>query len=105
MPENDDAIKQRFDEFYNGTEKITELPQDSTTKYALFSDLHMGDGNKKADCFVHNEETMNSALKYYKKNAYSLIFLGDVEDLWIFDLDRIKTRYDEKIYSPIRSFR
>lgn len=105
MPENDDAIKQRFDEFYNGTEKITELPQDSTTKYALFSDLHLGDGSKKADCFVDNEETMNTALKHYKNNDYSLIFLGDVEDLWIFDLDRIKTRYDEKIYSPIRSFR
>jgi len=104
MPENDDAIKQRLDEFYNGTEKITELPQDSTTKYALFSDLHLGDGSKKADFFYHNEDTMNSALNYYKDNDYSLIFLGDVEDLWIFDLDRIKDRYDKKIYSLIRSF-
>jgi len=69
----------------------------------LFSDLHMGDG-KKADCFAHNEETVRFALKYYKENDYSLIFLGDVEDLWIFDLDRIKNRYDEKIYSLIRSF-
>ena len=69
MPENDDAIKQRLDEFYNGTENITELPQDSTTKYALFSDLHLGDGSKKADFFYHNEDTMNSALNYYKDNA------------------------------------
>jgi len=30
--------------------------------------------------------------------------LGDVEDLWQFDLDRIQDRYDEKIYSLIRSF-
>ncbi|MHA2019625.1 MAG: metallophosphoesterase [Promethearchaeota archaeon] len=105
MLENDEAIKQRLDEFYNGVEKnITELPQNSTTKYALFSDLHMGDGNKKVDCFVHNEETMNSALNYYKEKDYSLIFMGDIEDLWIFDLNRIKNKYDEKIYSLIRSF-
>lgn len=104
MLKNDEAIKQRLDEFYNGTEKFTVLPQNSITKYALFSDLHMGDGNKKADSFVHNVDIMNSALKYYKSNDYSLIFLGDVEDLWIFDLDIIKARYDKKIYSLIRSF-
>ncbi|MBA7618892.1 hypothetical protein ES703_26224 [subsurface metagenome] len=104
MSKNDDAIIERLNEFYNGTEKnIIELSQNSNTKYVLFSDLHMGDG-KKADCFAHNEETVRFALKYYKENDYSLIFLGDVEDLWIFDLDRIKNRYDEKIYSLIRSF-
>ena len=30
--------------------------------------------------------------------------MGDVEDLWQFDLDRIQDRYDKKIYSLIRSF-
>ncbi len=104
MSKNDEAIIERLNEFYNGTEKnITELKQNLNTKYALFSDLHMGDG-KKADCFVHNEKTMRFALNYYKANDYSLIFLGDVEDLWIFDLNRIKDKYDEKIYSLIRSF-
>ncbi len=105
MINNDEVIKQRLDEFYNGTEKnIIELKQNLNTKYALFSDLHLGDG-KKADCFAHNKEIMSFALNYYKDNDYSLIFLGDVEDLWIFDLDRIRDRYDGKIYSLIRSFR
>ena len=104
MSKNDKAIIERLNEFYNGTEKnIIELKQNLNTKYALFSDLHMGDG-KKADCFAHNEETVRFALQYYKENNYSLIFLGDVEDFWVFDLNRIKSRYDEKIYSLIRSF-
>ena len=104
MSKNDETIIERLDEFYYGVEKnIIELPHNSTTKYALFSDLHLGDG-KKADNFVHNEEIMLFALSFYKKDGYSLIFLGDVEDLWQFDLDRIKDRYDEKIYSLIRSF-
>jgi UDP-2,3-diacylglucosamine pyrophosphatase LpxH len=102
--ENDEAIKQRLDEFYNGVDNnIIELPQNTNTKYALFSDLHLGDG-KKADCFFHNEETMRLALNYYKENNYTLIFMGDVEDLWIFDLNKIKDKYDESIYSLIRSF-
>jgi len=104
MSKNDKAIIERLNEFYNGTEKnIKKLSQNSNTKYALFSDLHLGDG-KKADSFAHNEETMRFALNYYKENDYSLIFLGDVEDFWLFDLDRIQDRYDEKIYSLIRSF-
>jgi len=103
MSKNDEAIIERLNEFYNGNENITELKQNLNTKYALFSDLHMGDG-KKADCFAHNEKTMRFALNYYKENDYSLIFLGDVEDFWLFDLDRIQDRYEEKIYSLIRSF-
>jgi len=104
MSKNDKAIIERLNEFYNGTDKnITKLSQNSTTKYALFSDLHLGDG-KRADNFVHNEKIMIFALNYYKKNGYSLIFLGDLEELWQFDLTRIQNRYDKKIYAIIRSF-
>jgi UDP-2,3-diacylglucosamine pyrophosphatase LpxH len=105
MSKNDEAIIKRLNEFYNGTEKnIIELSQNSNTKYALFSDLHLGNG-KNADSFAHNEGTMYFALNYYKENDYSLIFLGDLEDLWLFDLNIIKDRYEEKIYSLIRSFK
>ncbi|GAI97602.1 unnamed protein product, partial [marine sediment metagenome] len=42
MSKNDKAIIERLNEFYNGTDKnITKLLQNSTTKYALFSDLHL----------------------------------------------------------------
>ena len=105
MSKKDDAIINRLDELYNkGTDQnVKELPLNSNTKYTLFSDLHLGDG-KKADNFAGNEKTMIFALKYYKKNGYSLILLGDVEELWQFDLIRIQNRYDKNIYDLIRSF-
>ncbi|GAF78599.1 unnamed protein product [marine sediment metagenome] len=107
MSKNDDAIINRLNELYElykGDEQnIKKLPLNTNTKYTLFSDLHLGDG-KKADNFVPNEETMILALKYYKNNGYSVILLGDVEELWQFDLIRIQNRYDKNIYDLIRSF-
>ena len=68
MSKNDDAIINRFNELYKGDEQsIKKLPLDINDKYALFSDLHLGDGGK-ADNFVRNEETMVFAIKYYKDN-------------------------------------
>jgi len=104
MSKNDIAIIKRLNELYKGVDQnIKKLLLNSNTKYALFSDLHLGDG-KKADNFVHNEETMIFALNFYKNNGYSVIFLGDLEELWQFDFNRIKDRYDESIYRLLRSF-
>lgn len=104
MNANDIAIYKRLTELYNSTDQnVKNLPLNADTKYALFSDLHLGDG-RKADNFVHNEKTMMFALNYYKNNEYSVILLGDLEDLWQFDLIRIKDRYDESIYKILRSF-
>ena len=104
MSKNDDAIINRFNELYKGDEQsIKKLPLDINDKYALFSDLHLGDGGK-ADNFVRNEETMVFAIKYYKDNGYSIIFLGDVEELWQFDFIKIRDRYDKSIYELLKSF-
>jgi len=104
MSKNDDAIIKRLNELYKGDEQnIKKLPLNINDKYALFSDLHLGDGGK-ADIFVHNEETMIFALNYYKKNGYSIILLGDVEELWQFNLIEIHDRYDKSIYELLRSF-
>ena len=104
MSKNDEAIINRLDELYKGADQnVKKLPLNSNTKYALFSDLHLGDG-KKADNFARNEETMILALNHYKKNGYSLILLGDVEELWQFDLIKIQNRYDKNIYELLRSF-
>ena len=104
MSKNDDAIIKRLNELYKVEEQsIKKLPLNINDKYALFSDLHLGDGGK-ADIFVHNEETMIFALNYYKKNGYSIILLGDVEELWQFDFVEICDRYDKSIYKLLRSF-
>jgi len=104
MSKNDDAIIKRLDELYKGVgQSVKKLPLNINSKYALFSDLHLGDGGE-ADNFVHNEETIISALNYYKNNRYSLILLGDVEELWQFDFVRVQERYDKDIYKLLRSF-
>ncbi len=105
MSKNDDAIKKRLSELlYKGDEQsIKKLTLNINDKYALFSDLHLGDGGK-ADIFVHNEETMIFALNYYKNSGYSIILLGDVEELWQFNFIEIHDRYDKRIYELFRSF-
>ena len=104
MSKNDKAIIKRLNELYKGDKQnIKKLPLGANDKYALFSDLHLGDGGK-ADIFVHNEETMIFALNYYKNNGYSIILLGDVEELWQFNFIEIHDRYDKSIYELLRSF-
>jgi len=85
MSKNDDAIKKRLSEllYEDDEQNVKKLPLNINDKYALFSDLHLGDGGK-VDNFFHNEETMRLALKYYKNSGYSIILLGDVEELWQF---------------------
>jgi UDP-2,3-diacylglucosamine pyrophosphatase LpxH len=72
-------------------------------KYAIISDTHMGDGGD-ADDFAGNEAALLSALDHYQKNNYNLILLGDVEELWQFDLSAIVNKYDKTIYAKIREF-
>lgn len=72
-------------------------------KYTILSDLHFGDGGP-ADDFRHNVETLKRMLSHYLENDFRIILLGDIEEMWQFDLDMIKKQYDEKIYSLFRKF-
>jgi predicted phosphodiesterase len=49
--------------------------------YIIFSDLHRGIRNH-ADDFARNERAYNAALAYYFRMGYTLVVLGDVEELW-----------------------
>lgn len=72
-------------------------------RYAIISDLHLGDGGQ-ADDFQHNEPAVLKALSHYKANRYHLILLGDVEEFWQFELDKIVARYGKTVYNKIKSF-
>lgn len=50
-------------------------------RYVIFSDHHKGARNE-ADDFRQCESTYLAALDYYLANDYTLIVLGDVEELW-----------------------
>jgi UDP-2,3-diacylglucosamine pyrophosphatase LpxH len=61
-----------------GTRRVLDVSSD---RYVVFSDLHRGTRNG-ADDFEQSERAYNAALAYYYKLGYTLILLGDVEELW-----------------------
>ncbi|MCK4338394.1 MAG: metallophosphoesterase, partial [Candidatus Cloacimonetes bacterium] len=82
---------------------VIKILDTKNEKYAIFSDLHLGDGGS-ADDFNHNEETMETALTFYHENDYRLILLGDIEELWQFDLNQVVNRYNKSVYKKMREF-
>jgi len=54
---------------------------DENARYILFSDHHKGAGDD-ADDFTPCKNTYLAALDYYDKEGYTLVLLGDVEELW-----------------------
>ncbi len=71
-------------------------------KLAVLSDLHMGDGGG-GDDLHHNESAVTAALSHYSADNYTVILLGDVEDLWKFDLAAVTRRYGGTIYRVMAS--
>lgn len=96
-----DATQKRLSELWQAR------PEDALTtlnkRYVIISDTHMGDGSD-ADDFRDNRETLAAALDYYNANAYDLILLGDIEEFWQFDLEKISARYGDTIYARMRAF-
>lgn len=72
-------------------------------RYAIISDTHLGDGGA-ADDFHNNEGALLNALDYYLEQDFTLILLGDFEELWQFDLKTIVARYNHSVYAGIRAF-
>jgi len=53
----------------------------ASDRYVIFSDLHKGARNR-ADDFWRSERAYNAAIAYYYRMRYTLVLLGDVEELW-----------------------
>ena len=53
----------------------------SNDQYVIFSDQHKGARNG-ADDFQVAERAYQAALRYYDRMGYTLVSLGDVEELW-----------------------
>lgn len=71
----------------NAYKRVVEKPGRLDTfnlmsdRYVIFSDQHKGARNG-ADDFCRCERIYNAALGYYRAENYTLVELGDVEDLW-----------------------
>ncbi|HEY0673128.1 MAG TPA: metallophosphoesterase [Longimicrobiales bacterium] len=76
----DQQIARGMDKAYLNSPKLAEFNVE-TDKWVIFSDLHRGkrDG---ADDFKGCEKAYNAALGYYYEKGYTLIGLGDVDELW-----------------------
>ncbi|WP_152268992.1 metallophosphoesterase [Agriterribacter humi] len=61
----------------------------SPQKIIIFSDLHKGN-KKRSDDFAPAEQNYIAALNYYNQQNYTLIVLGDSEELWKFNLFTVK---------------
>ncbi|MFN2108677.1 MAG: metallophosphoesterase [Anaerolineae bacterium] len=61
-----------------GEARVLDL---ATDRYIIFSDQHRGARNG-ADDFQRAERAYNAALAYYLHMGYTLVVLGDVEELW-----------------------
>jgi hypothetical protein len=63
-------------------------------RYVIFSDQHKG-GRTLADDFLPCENTYRKALAYYYQQGYTLVVLGDVEELWEEDPQTVLDSYRE----------
>lgn len=52
------------------------------TKLVFFSDHHKGDGEKGSDDFQRNTLIYRKALEWYFVKGYTLVLVGDVEEMW-----------------------
>lgn len=57
------------------------VPFDKSSKIVIISDVHRGDGSY-ADSLMGNKNIYESALNFYYKEGYTLIEVGDGDELW-----------------------
>ena len=75
---------------------VININKSSSQKFIVFSDLHKGN-KKRSDDFAVAEKTYLEALPYYLNNGYTLIHLGDVEELWKFNAFTVKAHNEESL--------
>jgi UDP-2,3-diacylglucosamine pyrophosphatase LpxH len=101
MPQDKALTRKKLNQLWR--DKSVKVLDAAGQKYAVFSDVHLGDG-KGADDFNPNAKAMQSALEYYRGQGYTLILLGDIEEFWQFDLEQVAGCYGKTVYKSIRSF-
>jgi hypothetical protein len=63
-------------------------------RYAILSDQHKG-ARDKADAFRQCEAAYRAALTHYRDHGFTLVLLGDVEELWEQGFDEVARHYAE----------
>ena len=92
--------KKRLDELWKQDLEVLDIVGN---KYVMISDVHLGN-DSGADDFRNNKYIMVNALEKYNAQGYTLILLGDIEELWQFDLAEIRDTYGDSVYEAMRQF-
>jgi UDP-2,3-diacylglucosamine pyrophosphatase LpxH len=101
MAQNRELTWRKLDGLWR-SDAVIDLPTVGR-RYAILSDIHMGDGGK-ADDFIRNRAALVNALSFYHDKGYTLILLGDIEEFWQFDLPDIVETYESTVYRMIRRY-
>jgi len=79
-------------------------PLEAGERYVIFSDHHKG-ARTLADDFLACEATYLKALEYYLQQGYTLVVLGDVEELWEEDPESVLGSYQAVIQVEAEFYR
>jgi len=74
-------VNRALDRKYRQARDDGPISLDGEHRYVIFSDHHKG-GRSGADDFLPCEQTYLAALDHYADQGYTLIILGDAEELW-----------------------
>lgn len=96
-------INRAFDRALLEARRKGAIPLPDAHRYVIFSDHHRGARNK-ADDFRQCEQTYLRALDYYESNGYTLIILGDSEELWEEAIPDVIEAYKNVIQSEARFY-
>ncbi|MGQ9617969.1 MAG: metallophosphoesterase [Candidatus Aminicenantia bacterium] len=72
-------------------------------KIVVISDQHIGDGKRGSDDFQRNRSIYIHSLDHYYENESLLISLGDCEELWECDFDKV-FNFNRDVYERERKF-
>lgn len=76
-----DALDRAYQRAIDAEQSTTRQIDLGSARYIIFSDQHKG-ARTGADDFQRCERAYNAALAYYYADRYTLVELGDVEELW-----------------------
>ena len=68
--------------------------------YLILSDFHMGD-RSEADNFKNNEDIAFEMIDYYSRRGYIAVLNGDIEELWQFSSESVRTAY-HRFFTSLR---
>lgn len=104
MPATQKTVNKAFNTLLEKVSQQYKRPLRASDRYIIFSDHHKGARNK-ADDFLPCEHTYLAALDYYLTEGYTLIILGDAEELWEEKARDVTAAYQNIFLSEARFYK